>query len=90
MISNFDVLSQIFPNMTLKFATKYFKSDKHDYKTSNKVFEVKNGKFIRGQIEKGVLGGAGNGLLQRIYNDFSPDASSQFIDDLQNIITEQK
>ena len=28
MISNFDVLSQIFPNMTLKFATKYFKSDK--------------------------------------------------------------
>ena len=88
MISNFDVLSQIFPNMTLKFATKYFKSDKDDYKTSNKVFEVKNGKFIRGQIEKGVLGGAGNGLLQRIYNDFSPDASSQFIDDLQNIITE--
>ena len=27
-------------------------------------------------------------FLQRIYNDFSPDASSQFIDDLQNIITE--
>ena len=44
--------------------------------------------MLRGQIEKGVLGGKGNGLIQRIFNDFSPNASSQFIDDLQNIITE--
>ena len=44
--------------------------------------------MLRGQIEKGVLVGKGNGLIQRIFNDFSPNASSQFIDDLQNIITE--
>ena len=53
-----------------------------------KYLKLEMVKFIRGQIEKGVLGGKGNGLIQRIFNDFSPNASSQFIDDLQNIITE--
>ena len=88
VISSFDVLSQIFPNMTIKFPTKLFKSDKENFDESNKVIEIRNGKMLRGQIEKGVLGGKGNGLIQRIFNDFSPNASSQFIDDLQNIITE--
>ena len=44
--------------------------------------------FIRGNIEKGVLGDGSKGLLQRIYNDFSPLNASNFIDDLQNIVTD--
>ena len=87
-ISNFDLLSQILPNLTLKYPTGLFKEQKDDFNTSNKVLEIKNGKIIRGQFEKGVLGASGRGLIQRIFNDFSPNASSQFIDDLQNIITE--
>ena len=88
VISSFDILSQILPNLTLKYATNLFNSRKDDYNTSNKVLEINNGKIIRGQLDKGVFGSGGKGLIQRIYNDFSPSASSQFIDDLQNIITE--
>ena len=87
-ISSFDILSSIFPNITIKFPTKLFDGEKDDFEKSNKVVEIKNGKLLRGQFEKNVLGGTGYGLIQRIFNDFSPQASSQFIDDLQNIITE--
>lgn len=53
----------------------------------NKI-EINNGTYIRGQIDKGVLGSRSRGLLQRICNDFGNMASSKFIDDLQNIVTE--
>ena len=86
-ISSFDILSQILPNMSLKYKTKRFQ-DEEDVKTSNNVLEINNGKFIRGHIEKGVLGDITRGLLHRIYNDFSADKSRDFIDDLQNIVTE--
>jgi DNA-directed RNA polymerase II subunit RPB1 len=53
----------------------------------NKI-EIKNGKYIKGQMDKGVLGGRSRGLLQRVCNDFGNMASAKFIDDLQNIVTE--
>ena len=53
----------------------------------NKI-EIKNGKYIHGQMDKGVLGGRSKGLLQRICNEFGNMASAKFIDDLQNIVTE--
>ena len=86
-ISNFDILTQILPNFSLKYKTKKFQDDE-DYLTSNNVLEIKNGKFVRGHIEKGILGDTTRGLLHRIYNDFSVDKSQEFIDDLQNIVTE--
>ena len=53
----------------------------------NKI-EIKNGKYIKGVMDKGVLGGRSRGLLQRVCNDFGNMASAKFIDDLQNIVTE--
>ena len=50
--------------------------------------EIKNGKYIKGVMDKGVLGGRSRGLLQRVCNDFGNMASAKFIDDLQNIVTE--
>jgi DNA-directed RNA polymerase II subunit RPB1 len=50
--------------------------------------EIRNGKYIKGQMDKGVLGGRTRGLLQRVCNDFGNMASAKFIDDLQNIVTE--
>ena len=85
--SNFDILSQIMPPLTLKYKTKKF-SDDDVYKTANTVLEIVNGKYIRGQMEKGVLGDGSKGLLQRICNDFGNMASADFIDNLQYIITE--
>lgn len=50
--------------------------------------EIRNGKYIQGQMDKGVLGGRSRGLLQRVCNDFGNMASAKFVDDLQNIVTE--
>ena len=86
-ITNFDMLSQIMPPISLRYKSKRFNDD-DDYKTSNNVLEIRNGKFIRGQIDKGVLADGGKGLIQRIYNDYSPRASADFIDNIQNIVTE--
>jgi DNA-directed RNA polymerase beta' subunit len=70
-VTNYDILSQIMPPLSVK----------------NKI-EIKNGKYLRGQMDKGVLGGRSRGLLQRVCNDFGNMASAKFIDDLQNIVTE--
>ena len=87
-ITNFDILSQIFPPLSMKYKTKAFKEDKDDAKTSNAVLEIKNGTYIRGQMDKSVMGAGTKGLLQRVCNDFGNMASAKFIDDLQNIVTE--
>lgn len=87
-ITNFDILSQIMPPLSMKYKTKAFKDDKDDPKTSNAVLEIRNGKYIRGQMDKGVLGAGTKGLLQRTCNDFGNMSSAKFIDDLQNVVTE--
>ena len=86
-ISNFGILTQILPSISLEYKTKKY-NDNEEYNSSNNVLQIKNGKYIRGQIEKGVLGDGSRGLIQRIFNDYGSMASSHFIDDLQNIITE--
>ena len=89
-VTNFDVLSQILPPLTLKYKKRQFgeKNPNEDYATSNNVIEIRNGRMLRGQIDKSVLGGGGVGLIQRVCNDFGNIAASDFIDGLQNIITE--
>jgi len=87
-ITNFDILTQIMPPLSMKYKTKAFKEDKDDPKTSNAVLEIRNGKYIRGQMDKGVLGAGTKGLLQRTCNDFGNMLSAKFIDDLQNVVTE--
>jgi DNA-directed RNA polymerase II subunit RPB1 len=72
----------------MKYKTKAFKEDKDDAKTSNAVIEIKNGTYVRGQMDKSVMGAGTKGLLQRVCNDFGNMASAKFIDDLQNIVTE--
>ena len=39
-------------------------------------------------MDKSVMGARTKGLLQRVCNDFGNMASSKFIDDLQNVVTE--
>ena len=42
--------------MTLKYNNKLYSDDgSEDPNTSNNVLEIRNGKFIRGQIEKSVM-----------------------------------
>lgn len=86
-VSNFDILSQIMPPLSMKYKTKAFNPDKTDKENHNAIIEIINGSFKRGQLDKSVLGGNTRGLLQRICNDFGNFASAKFIDDLQNIVT---
>ena len=86
-ISSFEILSQILPPMTLHYKTKLF-NDSDDPKRSNNILEIKNGKYIRGQLEKSVLGAGTKGLIHRVCNDFGNFKSADFVDDLQNIIIE--
>ena len=71
-VSNFDMLSQILPPLSLK----------------NKGVEVVNGRYVQGQMDKKTLGGGSSGLIQRICNDFGNSSASNFVDDIQNIVTE--
>ena len=86
-ITSFEILSQILPPLSLKYKTSGFK-DGFDYKTSNNVLEIENGVYIRGQLDKGCFGSASKGLIQRICNDFGNRTSADFIDNIQNIVTE--
>ena len=88
IISSFDVLTQIMPPLSLKYGNNAFTINPVDFATSNNVLEIRNGKYIRGQLDKGVLGGGTKGLIHRTCNDFGNMNASKFIDDLQNIITE--
>jgi len=86
-ITNFDLLSQILPPFSLKTKNKQYDDDE-DKKTSNNIIEINNGEYIRGQLDKGILGGGTKGILQRICNDFGNIASADFIDNLQRMITD--
>jgi DNA-directed RNA polymerase II subunit RPB1 len=86
-ITNFEILSQILPPLSMKYKTKQF-GGSDDYATSNNVLEIIDGEILRGHIDSGVLASSTSGMIQRICNDFGNFASASFIDDLQNIITE--
>lgn len=86
-VTNFEILSQILPPMSIKYKTKLFKEG-DDPKLSEAIIQIVNGKYIRGQIDKGVLGATSKGLIHRICNDFGNMAGADFIDNLQDIITE--
>jgi DNA-directed RNA polymerase II subunit RPB1 len=83
-LSSFDMLSQIMPEMSLKYKTKLYESNPNP----NNILEIENGKYISGQMEKGVLGSGSKGLLHRVCNDYGNMKCADFIDDFQNIITE--
>ena len=87
-ITSFEILSQIIPAISLKYKSGLFDSDTENFQDSNNVLEIKNGTIERGNIEKGMLGSASRGILQRICNDFGNFEAADFIDNLQNIITE--
>jgi len=86
-LSAFDVLSQITPPLTMIYKTKLFEDDE-DFATSNNVLEIRNGKYVRGQLEKSVLGSSTKGILHRINNDFGSKACADYNDNLQNVVTE--
>ena len=85
--SSFEVLSEIIPNISLKYKTGLF-TENESMETSNRVLEINDGKIIRGQHDKGVFGSSSKGIIHRIRKDFGSEACKNYIDNLQAIITE--
>jgi DNA-directed RNA polymerase II subunit RPB1 len=71
-ISPYKLIEQILPPMTI-------------LKSKDNEIEIANGRYIKGKLDKKSLGG--DGIIQRICNYYGNMAASNFIDDLQNIIT---
>ena len=88
LYTNFDILSQIMPPLTMKNKNSSFDDDIENKKDSNNIIEIKNGEMLRGRLDKGTLGKTTKGLLHRICNDYGNRAASDFIDVMQNIITD--
>jgi DNA-directed RNA polymerase II subunit RPB1 len=86
-ITNFDILSQIMPQFTTKIKNKQYK-DTENPSDSNNIIQIENGKYLRGQLDKGALGSSTKGLIHRVCNDFGNMPCSDFIDNLQSIITD--
>jgi len=86
-VSGFDLMTQIMPPLSLKYSSKPDMS-REEAEKANAIIEIVNGKYVRGQMVKSVLGGGTKGLIHRICNDFGNMAASNFIDDIQNIVTE--
>ena len=82
-----DILSHILLNVSLKYKTGQF-NEKENVENSDNILEIRNGKFNRGFMDKRILGGASSGIIHRIYNDSGAESASNFIDDLQNVVTE--
>ena len=83
-ISSFDILSQIMPPISLRVKNKQFEKAP----VPNNVIELVNGKYVKGQMDKGILGSGTKGIIHRTNNDYGCMAASKFIDDLQNVVTE--
>ena len=75
-ITNYEILTQIFPNISLH------------YSNDASTLEINNGKFVQGHLDKSFLGSSTKGILHRICNDYGNKKCADFIDNFQNIITE--
>ena len=96
MVSSFDILSQIMPPLSLTVKNKKFNYDSNseishtspESSNYNNTVDIRDGKYIRGQLDSTIMGSCTKGILHRICNDFGNMNVSDFIDDFQNIITE--
>jgi len=87
-ITNFDILSQIMPPISLKYKTSGYNENEDETLTKTGILEIKNGKYIRGQADKNVFGSGSKGILHRVYNDYGHVAAYEFIDNIQQVITD--
>ena len=71
-ITNFNLLSQILPPFT----------------NISKHIEINNGEYVKGQLNKGAIHSTSKGIIHGVNNDFGPSVASDFIDELQHIVTE--
>jgi len=83
MWSGRQIFSLVIPNINL---VKSNKSYSNDESFMNKVV-IKKGKVINGVFDKNILGASEQGLIHIIFNQYGSKRTQQFLDDIQNIVT---
>ena len=80
------LLSLIMPDININIPNSSFSEE--DDNSSQNFIKINRGNFTQGAIDKGVLSRASKGLVHVIFNDFGPNATQRFIDDIQGIVTQ--
>ena len=86
-VSTYSLMSQILPPMSISRRTNQYSSGEEGAEINGTV-DIANGTYLSGQLDKAVLGDGSKGLIHRICNDFGNMAAADFIDNIQNIVTE--
>ena len=79
-IKNLQIMSEILPPLSLKMPNGMYKNDEN---IEYNMIEIMNGQYLSGHMDKNV-----KHLIHSIFNDFGYQACADFIDDIQNIVTE--
>ena len=77
------LFEMVIPNVTFRKKNKSYSSDK----SPNNEVNIQRGLIKSGVFDKNILGRSEQGLIHIIYNDYGPDRTKQFLDDIQNIVT---
>jgi DNA-directed RNA polymerase II subunit RPB1 len=83
-VSNIELLSQIIPYMSLTAKNKKYDADKDAAANANSVIRIRGSEYLGGQIDSGIT----RKLILRICNEFGNMRAADFIDDLQNLVSE--
>jgi len=81
-IKNTDIISEILPPISLKMPNTMYNDGDNNSNDYN-IIEINNGKYLRGHLDKNV-----KHIIHSIFNDFGYEACANFIDSIQNIVTE--
>ena len=77
------IFSMVIPPVYLKKKNKSYDIDEN----YTNIVDIENGKVKSGVFDKNILGTSEQGLIHVIFNEFGKDKTQQFLDDIQNIVT---
>jgi DNA-directed RNA polymerase II subunit RPB1 len=84
--SGHQLISMILPEITLNMGNKSFDEENENYDSQNFI-KIKNGIMSQGKIDKDILTKSSRGIIQILFNDYGQKESTNFLDNIQYIIT---
>jgi len=80
------LLEIIIPKIYLSKKNSQYNDASDENKYHHKI-EIENGKYNNGVLDKSILGNKSQGLIHVIFNDLGYKKTQEFLDDIQNLIT---
>jgi DNA-directed RNA polymerase II subunit RPB1 len=80
------VVNLIIPSIYLEKKNMRFNNLPSDKKDQGKV-QIKDGEYVSGVMDKNILGAKSQGLVHVIFNDLGSEKAEEFLDNMQNLVT---